>query len=120
MDSDKIKIFGSRVKVESLEAMAEIERAERDKMKRKVDNIIATGCNVFINRQLIYNYPEELLKQAGVTCIEHSDFDGTVSSAFDGEKNRCCAFIRFHLSRKARTVHEVFWFASAVEVLSHS
>eukprot|EP00392_Amoebophrya_sp_AT5.2_P012355 g12455.t1 len=77
MDSDKIKIFGSRVKVESLEAMAEIERAERDKMKRKVDNIIATGCNVFINRQLIYNYPEELLKQAGVTCIEHSDFDGT-------------------------------------------
>ncbi|CAD7926364.1 unnamed protein product [Amoebophrya sp. A25] len=77
MDSDKIKIFGSRVKVDSLEAMAEIEKAERDKMKRKVEQICETGCNVFINRQLIYNYPEELFKKAGVTCIEHSDFDGT-------------------------------------------
>ncbi|CAD7948183.1 unnamed protein product [Amoebophrya sp. A120] len=97
MDSDKIKIFGSRVKVESLEAMAEIERAEREKMKRKCDKIVATGCNVFINRQLIYNYPEELLKQAGITCIEHSDFDGTerlaavlggdIVSTFDDAEN---------------------------------
>lgn len=77
MDTDKIKIFGSRVKVDSLEAVQEIERAERDKMKRKCDKIIATGCTVFINRQLIYNYPEELFKQADVLAIEHSDFDGT-------------------------------------------
>lgn len=77
MDTDKIKIFGSRVNVDSLEAVQEIERAERDKMKAKVDKIIATGCNVFINRQLIYNYPEELFKKADVLAIEHSDFDGT-------------------------------------------
>jgi len=77
MDTDKIKIYGSRVKVDSLEAVQEIERAERDKMKAKVDKICATGCNVFINRQLIYNYPDELFKAAGVMAIEHSDFDGT-------------------------------------------
>lgn len=77
MDTDKIKIFGSRVKVDSLEAVQEIETAEKDKMKAKVAKIVATGCNVFINRQLVYNYPEELFKKAGVTVIEHSDFDGT-------------------------------------------
>lgn len=50
MDTDKIKIFGSRVKVDSLEAVQEIENAEKVKMKAKVDKIVATGCNVFINR----------------------------------------------------------------------
>jgi len=30
MDADKIKIFGARVRVESFEAVGEIEQAERD------------------------------------------------------------------------------------------
>jgi len=77
MDTDKIKIYGARVKVDSLEAVAEIEAAEKDKMKSKVDKIAAHGCNVFINRQLIYNYPEQLFKERGIMAIEHSDFDGT-------------------------------------------
>jgi len=77
MDTDKIKIYGSRVKVDSLEAVQEIEKAEKDKMKGKVEKICESGCNVFINRQLIYNYPEEVFKNNKVMCIEHSDFDGT-------------------------------------------
>jgi len=77
MDTDKIKIYGARVKVDSLEAVAEIETAEKSKMKDKVDKIAAHGCNVFINRQLIYNYPEQLFKERGIMAIEHSDFDGT-------------------------------------------
>lgn len=32
--------------------------------------------DVFINRQLVYNYPEQLLAEAGVIVIEHADFDG--------------------------------------------
>lgn len=77
MDTDKIKVHGARVHVDSLEAVAEIEKAERDKMKSKVEKICTTGCNVFINRQLIYNYPDELFKANKVMAIEHSDFDGT-------------------------------------------
>eukprot|EP00440_Ansanella_granifera_P032921 gb/GFBE01035713.1/.p1 GENE.gb/GFBE01035713.1/~~gb/GFBE01035713.1/.p1 ORF type:complete len:534 (+),score=199.58 gb/GFBE01035713.1/:1-1602(+) len=77
MDTDKIKIYGARVKVDSFEAVAEIEQAEKDKMKKKVEKIVAHGCNVFINRQLIYNYPDQLFKDAGVMAIEHSDFDGS-------------------------------------------
>merc|ERR1712050_583856 len=77
MDTDKIKIYGARVKVDSFEAVAEIEKAEKDKMKEKVDRIVKHGCNVFINRQLIYNYPEQLFKERKVMAIEHSDFDGT-------------------------------------------
>jgi len=77
MDTDKIKIYGSRVKVDSLEAVAELEKAEKDKMKNKVEKICAHGCNVFINRQLIYNYPEQIFRQNKVVAIEHSDFDGT-------------------------------------------
>mmetsp|Transcript_56493 Transcript_56493/g.104609 ORF Transcript_56493/g.104609 Transcript_56493/m.104609 type:complete len:535 (-) Transcript_56493:188-1792(-) len=77
MDTDKIKIYGAKVKVDSFEAVAEIEQEEKEKMKAKVGKIVSHGCNVFINRQLIYNYPDQLFKEAGVMAIEHSDFDGT-------------------------------------------
>ncbi|XP_043267361.1 T-complex protein 1 subunit beta [Venturia canescens] len=76
MDTDKIKVFGSRVRVDSMAKIAELETAEKEKMKDKVDKIIKHGCNVFINRQLIYNYPEQLFADAGIMAIEHADFDG--------------------------------------------
>ncbi|KAL7371089.1 hypothetical protein ABVT39_018664 [Epinephelus coioides] len=76
MDTDKIKIFGSRVRVDSTAKVAEIELAEKEKMKEKVDRILKHGINCFINRQLIYNYPEQLFAQAGVMAIEHADFVG--------------------------------------------
>ncbi|CAG9327290.1 unnamed protein product [Blepharisma stoltei] len=76
MDYDKIKIFGSKVKVDSIDKVAEIEAAEREKMKRKVDKILAHKPSIFINRQLIYDYPESLMAEQGVMVIEHADFDG--------------------------------------------
>jgi len=76
MDADKVKILGSKVKVDSIMKVAEIEEAEKAKMRRKVDKILAYKPDVFINRQLIYNYPEQLLADAGVMVIEHADFDG--------------------------------------------
>lgn len=36
MDTDKVKVFGSRVRVDSVAKVAEIEAAEREKMKQKV------------------------------------------------------------------------------------
>ncbi|KAF5928273.1 hypothetical protein HPG69_014878, partial [Diceros bicornis minor] len=97
MDTDKIKIFGSRVRVDSTAKVAEIEHAEKEKMKEKVERILKHGINCFINRcvcacandicnnlgkdfflqrQLIYNYPEQLFGAAGVMAIEHADFAG--------------------------------------------
>lgn len=76
MDTDKVKVFGSRVRVDAVSKVAELELAEKEKMKDKVDRIIKHGCNVFINRQLIYNYPEQLFADSGVMAIEHADFEG--------------------------------------------
>merc|ERR1719211_495085 len=76
MDTDKIKVFGSRVKVDAVSQIAELELAEKEKMKEKVDMICGHDMNVFINRQLIYNYPEQLFADKGVMAIEHADFDG--------------------------------------------
>jgi len=46
-----------------------------------------------VNRQLIYNYPESLLAEKGITVIEYADFecveqpslatDGELASTFD-------------------------------------
>ena len=58
MDNDKVKILGSKVKVDSIMKVAEIEEAEKMKMKRKINKILEYKPDVFINRQLIYNYPE--------------------------------------------------------------
>lgn len=76
MDTDKVKIYGARVKVDSMAKVADIEAAEKAKMKEKCEKILAHGINCFVNRQLIYNYPEEILADAGVMSIEHADFDG--------------------------------------------
>ena len=76
MDNDKIKIFGTRVKVDSTDKIAEIQTAEREKMKEKVDKILAYKPDVFINRQLIYDYPEQLFAEKGIMVIEHADFEG--------------------------------------------
>ncbi|KAL0228670.1 hypothetical protein GEMRC1_013290 [Eukaryota sp. GEM-RC1] len=76
MDTDKIKILGARVRTTSSDGVAKIETAERQKMIRKVEHIAAHGCNVFINRQLIYSLPEQLLADKGIMSIEHADFEG--------------------------------------------
>lgn len=45
-------------------------------MKSKVAAIAAHGITCFVNRQLIYNYPENLLAESGIMSIEHADFEG--------------------------------------------
>lgn len=76
MDSDKVKIFGAKFRVDSTSKLAGLERAEKEKMKAKVQKIVNHGINLFVNRQLIYNYPEQLLTDAGINTIEHADFAG--------------------------------------------
>lgn len=76
MDTDKIKIYGSKVKVDSMSKVADIEQAEKEKMRAKCEKIMNHGCNVFINRQLIYNLPESIFAERGIMAIEHADFDG--------------------------------------------
>ena len=48
----------------------------QEKMKAKVDAIASHGITCFLNRQLVYNYPESLLNERGIMCIEHADFEG--------------------------------------------
>jgi len=76
MDTDKVKIMGSKVKADSMAKVGEIEASEKNKMARKVQKILAHKPDVVINRQLIYNYPEQMLADAGIMVIEHADFDG--------------------------------------------
>lgn len=45
-------------------------------MREKVNKIAAYKPTVFINRQLIYDYPEQLLVEKGIMVIEHADFEG--------------------------------------------
>lgn len=59
-----------------MDKVAAIEDAEKAKMKAKVERITSHGINCFVNRQLIYNWPEQLLAENGVMGIEHADFDG--------------------------------------------
>ena len=56
-------------------------------MKDKVDLILKHNISCFINRQLIYNYPEQLFADAKVMAIEHADFEGIerLGLVLDGE-----------------------------------
>jgi len=76
MDTDKIKIFGSKIKVHGTSDLAKLEEAEKQKMLAKCQKIVDHGINCFINRQLIYNLPELFFAEKGVMSIEHADFEG--------------------------------------------
>ncbi|AET40128.1 chaperonin-containing T-complex subunit CCT2 Ecym_5373 [Eremothecium cymbalariae DBVPG len=76
LDTDKVKIFGAKFKVDSTSKLARLEKAEREKMKSKIDRIAKFGINIFINRQLIYDYPEQLFTDMEINSIEHADFEG--------------------------------------------
>lgn len=45
-----LKVFGSKVKVDVVLKVVELELVEKEKMRDKVNKIIKYGCNVFINR----------------------------------------------------------------------
>lgn len=55
MDTDKIKIYGARVKVDSFEAVAELEEAERQKMKEKVRKIYS---RLFLKKNFFCTFPD--------------------------------------------------------------
>ena len=76
MDTDKVKIYGARIRADGMTKVADIEQAEKEKMRTKCKKIIDHGINCFINRQLIYNFPEEIFADAGIMAVEHADFDG--------------------------------------------
>ncbi|CEP62108.1 chaperonin-containing T-complex subunit CCT2 LALA0_S04e07998g [Lachancea lanzarotensis] len=76
LDTDKVKVFGAKFKVDSTSKLAQLEKAEKAKMKNKIDKISKFGINTFINRQLIYDYPEQLFSDLGINSIEHADFEG--------------------------------------------
>eukprot|EP00771_Trimastix_marina_P002628 gnl/Trimastix_PCT/377.p1 GENE.gnl/Trimastix_PCT/377~~gnl/Trimastix_PCT/377.p1 ORF type:complete len:543 (+),score=209.59 gnl/Trimastix_PCT/377:201-1631(+) len=76
MDADKIKIYGTTVKVSSSSRLADIEREEKQKMREKCQKIVDTQCDCFINRLLIYNFPEQFFADHGVMAIEHAEFTG--------------------------------------------
>ena len=40
MDTDKIKIYGAKVKVDSVAAVADIEEAEKERMRAKAKKIL--------------------------------------------------------------------------------
>ena len=61
-------------------------------MEDKCERIANHGCNLFINRQLIYNYPEQVLMNKGVTSIEHADFDGVGAFALVTGGEICSTF----------------------------
>lgn len=80
LDYDKIKIFGARIEVTSISELANIESTERERMRKKIDSICLHNneniCDIFVNRQLIYDLPKSLFSERGVTVIEHADFKG--------------------------------------------
>lgn len=76
MDTNKIKFFASVIKTEDQSELEKIEAAERERMLEKCQKILDHGINCFINRQLIYNLPEQFFADHGICAIEHADFEG--------------------------------------------
>ena len=102
-------------------------------MKAKVDAIASHGINCFVNRQLIYNYPESLLAEKGITVIEHADFEGVerlslvtggeIASTFerpDLVKLGHCDLIEEVIIGEDKVCHSSLYFSSSSCLVSES
>jgi T-complex protein 1 subunit beta len=99
MDQDKIKVFGAKLNMSSVSELAEMERVEKLRIQEKVEKIARSRVDCFINRQLIYDYPMQLLRLKNVQPIEHADFAGVerlnavlggkILSTFDSMDESC-------------------------------
>ncbi len=71
--------------MDSAAKLAEIEAAEKEKMKDKVEKIVGHGISCFINRQLIYNYPEQVRQQhsSAASSNVNAKYYAIVNSSFD-------------------------------------
>ncbi|KAL6122576.1 hypothetical protein NUSPORA_00343 [Nucleospora cyclopteri] len=75
LDYDKIKVFSSQISVTSIRELEEIEGAEKERMMDKISNICEMNFDIFVNRQIIYDYPMQLLLDRNKTVMENSDFE---------------------------------------------
>lgn len=75
LDFDKIKVFSSKIAVNSIKELEEVENAEKERMRQKINGICALDFDVIVNRQIIYDYPMQLLLSKGKHVIENADFD---------------------------------------------
>jgi len=69
------------------------------------------GFSCFINRQLIYNYPEQLFTDAGIMAIEHADFEGI-------ERLVCASLGGFIALRCLLTTHMLQALVTGAEICS--
>ncbi|ORD94633.1 TCPB [Enterospora canceri] len=96
LDFDKIKIFSSKIEVDSISELEKVEEAEKQRMMEKIDRVCLIEFDLIINRQIIYDFPMQLLLGHGKHVIENADFGnveklnkilgGKVTSHFYGEK----------------------------------
>ena len=82
MDADRSKILAAKVKATSHKQIAEIEKAEENKMREKCAKIMETGVNVFVNRELIYDLPARFFGAQKIMAIEGADLDGIERLAY--------------------------------------
>jgi len=76
LDTDRLKFNGVQLNANSYDTVGKVAEAEHQSMSSKCEAIAETGCNLLINRQLIYDGPKSILSKLGVETIEHADFEG--------------------------------------------
>ena len=72
---DEFEMIGSKLDIAEKKIRNVIEREMKEKMREKVQKIIAQEINCFVNRQLTYNFLKELHVDTGIISSEHAEFD---------------------------------------------
>ncbi len=76
LDYDKVKVMSAKISVDSVSELSQIEEMEKKRMQAKIERMTAIKYDILVNRQIIYDYPLQLLENKGIIVVEHADFDG--------------------------------------------
>ena len=72
---DEIEKISSKLNIVDKKIGNAIKRAVKEEMRENVQKIIAHAINCFVNKQLTYNFLEELHVDTSIIASGHADFD---------------------------------------------
>ncbi|KAF7701594.1 T-complex protein 1 subunit beta [Cucumispora dikerogammari] len=82
LDFIKVKMTSTKVDVNTISAMSQIEEKEQERIENRVDQIVNYNKNtdgnkfdVLINRQIVYDLPMRLFENQDIQVIENVGFD---------------------------------------------
>eukprot|EP00923_Selenidium_pygospionis_P026548 GHVN01047463.1.p1 GENE.GHVN01047463.1~~GHVN01047463.1.p1 ORF type:complete len:333 (+),score=31.18 GHVN01047463.1:468-1466(+) len=77
LSTDRVKLPAATITQSNLFLLDSLQKKENAHLRAKLQSIIDLHPNLVVNRQIVYDYPNELLTDHSINLVENTDFENT-------------------------------------------